>query len=66
MPHHLQGDRSDLLMLVRCFDRYERGSGQWLIRGTHTRGHNLASPLPAEHVVKRSDVEHLEWTALEP
>jgi hypothetical protein len=31
MAHHLQGDRSNLLMMVRYLDRYERLSGKWLI-----------------------------------
>jgi len=31
MAHHLQRDRSNLLMLVRYLDRYERSSGEWLI-----------------------------------
>ena len=31
MAHHLQGDRSNLLMMVRYLDRYECGSGEWLI-----------------------------------
>jgi uncharacterized protein (TIGR02246 family) len=31
MAHHLQRDRSNLLMMVRYLDRYERRSGEWLI-----------------------------------
>jgi hypothetical protein len=31
MAHHLQADRSNLLMMVRYVDRYERGFGRWLI-----------------------------------
>ena len=31
MAHHLQRDRSNLLMMVRYLDQYERRFGEWLI-----------------------------------